>query len=187
MKNKSFNVLILILIFFSMLLSGCVAQNTTTPKSSENSCCSDDSEFRTFAVGDTFPYDKKENCIISNKNTGAEFSLYIYVITNGGSWKDNDVRNISVTYIDENRPEETTVFNDINNSNSDNTYIRVDKVSYDLDARGHFSITGEIQKNKNKWEEVTVLSNSFNFGNPTVVNPPISKDNIMYEKEVVVE
>lgn len=178
-------------VLFLSLLSGC--SGTGGSPGGGDIAYGDDEDKnapRYFVFGDTFDKDSsdKRDCFIADKPPNVPHTLYIYVINNGGQWKNNDVRNIAVTYYDNTRPGVTVPQSDIHilkdGKHNDQTYIRVDNVIYPHDARGYFLIEGEIFQG-NKWYSKRVSSNLFNYGDPDKVKPPLNKNNIIYEKEVV--
>jgi len=190
MKSKWIVVIVLILL----ILSGC---SDATGGSSEDNGLDyenddDDEAPRTFVFSDEFPYPgKKNDCLILDKTPNVAHTVYIYVVNNGENWKGNDVRNIKITYIDLSRPGQSKVINSSqihtlkDGKKNDLTYIRVDNVIYPDDAKGYLQIEGEIEQGKNKWYQKKLGSNSYNYGNPTSVIPPLNKDKVVYEKEIV--
>ena len=177
----------LLLLVMLLLLAGC--DNGDGGGGDPCDPDDDDEKKRTFVIADTlqFPYPgKKEDCLISDKETNDSYYIFIYVINHGENWAKNDVRNIKVTYYDITRPGETVEYDQISIEKYDkHTYIRVDNISYPYDARGFFRVEGEIEQNKNKWYYRDVQSNDFNYGNPGGGSIPIDRDFILYEKEYV--
>jgi len=148
---------------------------------------------RTFIFSDNYPYDKKDNNIIRDKQPNSPHDFYIYLITNGGSWKDNDVKNIKVTYYDLSRGTTLTIpssqIHESSYGRDDLTYIRVQSFSYSQNARGYFLIEAEVEQGNNQWYNKRVKSDPlFNYGTPPTTPPStplITKNDIIYEKEIV--
>ncbi|NLI91833.1 MAG: hypothetical protein GX434_06370 [Peptococcaceae bacterium] len=184
---------VLLLTLLLLLSAGCSEGSPGEVNENDTNYHSDDDNApRTFVFADQYPYPgKKAECTILDKTPNVPHTVYIYVINNGENWKDNDVRNITITYYDLTRPGVTVAINSSqihilkDGKKDDQTYIRVDNVVYPQNARGYFLIQGEIEQGNNKWYQKSVSSNQYNYGTPPPVQPPLKKENLIYEKEIV--
>jgi len=186
-------LLTVMMVMILLVLSGCDDPEGQGGGGTGGGNEDDPNDPRTFIFADSnqFPYEKKEDCVILDKQPNTPHTVYIYLINNGGSWKDNEVKNIKISYYDLSRGTITTIPQNnihlLKYGKHDLTYIRVDNVSYPLNARGYFGIEAEVEQGNKKWYKKNVFSNQFNYGTPPPPTPPpITKDQIIYEyrKEV---
>lgn len=189
LKKKEKLVIMILLLCLLLSATGCATEPEGSggeDDPSDDVYDPDDTTPRFFAIADEFPYPGKDYYYVFDKPTGVPHEIYIYVINNGGNWKENDVQNIKITYVDKTHStvKEYTDFHILEND-KDKTYIRVDGIIYPDDARGYFIVEGDIKQGSKKWQHKTAQSNLFNYGDPPNEPPPVSRDNILYEKEIV--
>lgn len=177
-KLKSLRFVVL-LIMASFMLTGCW----------RNYDSNDDKETSTtpltFAISDSRPYTKGEQ--IGDKLVDEKYSIYIYIVNNGGHVKDNKTSadNIKLTLIDESNLK--TIVLGTKSISKGVGYVEIPNLTYDSAGTFHFHVEGHIKKN-NKLEFAGVNSNSFKLEKkPLVVTPtpdPIN-NRLIWENEVV--
>jgi len=157
-RSRSLSFVIL-LIVTSFMLTGCWhwrGYNSNDDIETGNTS-------RTFAFSDSQPYEKGAQ--IEDKLVDKNYSLYIYIVNNGGHEKDKktSAENVKLTLIDESNLKSV----DLNTGSISEGvgYIKVTNLISDSTGRFHFHVEGNIIKN-NKSEFVAVNSNSFRIDNP---------------------
>lgn len=186
MLSRSIRLLwTILLLLFLFLLTGCSEGSDGGVIEYTGDDDSKDAP-RYFIFCDNYPYPgKKEDCTITDKDPEITHTIYIYVINNGENWKDNEFRNVKLTYYDIIRGESTVYEgDDIHYYISDkheNSYAYVN-VIYPEDARGYFTIEGEILQGGTHWYFKQEDSNLFNYGDPPA---PLDRNDVIYEKEIV--
>ena len=137
---------------------------------------------KTFAITDKHPYPGKFNLTIGNHPVSTEFSIYIYIVNNGGHFNPDDKKasaeDITVTlYSETGAVLFTKTASDISVGTG---YVAV-PIVWPANVYVTLKVTGVINDNG---VATTVESNYFWIGDP-VSTPQTGVGQILWEKEVL--
>jgi len=184
-KSARFNYLIVLIVISALLVTGC----WRVYKPGDDKTDKESGQSKTFAISDTYPYPGKDH-IISDKEVGKKYNLYIYVTNpSGAQQKDVEAKNIKVELIDNTRNIAIIIAKNLHIPEGTG-YLVIENLSYDRQAQVHIHVEGTIVQNKNHQFTVAVNSNKFWIKRPRSEPPsgegePIIDGLMIWEKEIV--
>jgi hypothetical protein len=170
-KGKSYWFFIFFLTFFIIIGTLNVqAENDNTP--------------RTFVISDQYPYPGKFNSSVEDQSVGSFFSIYVYIVNNGGNFKPNDAaENVIVTLYKE---DGTKLYSLTSNNIPEGEGYAEFSVFWPEDEQVFLKVSGTIFKNgsDHNTQFVSVQSNVFWIGRPNPTPQP-GLGGLIWEKEII--
>lgn len=169
-KRKAYFLIVFSLAFFLIIGTLNVwAENDDSP--------------RTFAITDQYPYPGKFKSTMRDQPVNTPFSLYVYIVNNGGQFKPKDAaRNVKVTlYTEDGYELNSTPYKVIPEGVG---YVEF-QLSWPESKHVILKVTGTILKNGNdhKNETSSAQSNYFWIGDP-LPSAQSGLGQVLWEKEV---